>query len=618
MITLLEDYLGVKYYDAHSYVLQYKGDIYLPDNLHIEQAPAFRHRQTQYYGLRHDPLYKTWLRLEEPSEVFAANYWVHTFDRLMPSDVYGREHPEYYSLINGQRRPGAASQWCLSNPEVLEIAAARIDSIFKAHPDRHMISVSQNDGNFTYCKCPDCARIDSLEGSPAGSYVHFMNKLAERFPDKQISTLAYLFTMEPPRHVKPLPNVNIMLCSIDAKREVPLGENESGKQFKDALEGWAAITDNIFVWDYGINFDNYIAPFPNFHVIQPNIQLFKENNTTMHFSQVAGSNGGDFAELRAYLISKLMWDPYLNQRAVIEEFADLYYGQAAQYILRYIDDIHQQLQAYDIPLWIYDSPVSHKDGMLRKESRERYNRIFDLAEAAVAGDELRFDRVRKTRLPILFSDLEIMRAEGGFDVGLADSLLTVFETYTSKYGVPTINERNNSPADYCRLFRERYFPSKAPNIAQGAKVYWLSEPSGNYGDMGYALTDGIYGGTTFVESWVGWEGKDGSFVVDLGQSKEFSNIEVDCLHQLGAWILAPLGAEFYVSDDNENFRLIGRTDIPEDRSAEVKFVPVTFNSPEPLSARYIRVDVEGTKVCPSWHYGVGYPSWFFIDEVVVN
>ena len=52
-----------------------------------------------------------------------------------------------------------------------------------------------------------------------------------------------------------------------------------------------------------------------------------------------------------------------------------------------------------------------------------------------------------------------------------------------------------------------------------------------------SLTDGLYGGTTFVESWIGWEGIDGSFVIDLGEEKEFSSVSSDFLHQLGVWIL---------------------------------------------------------------------------------
>ena len=262
----------------------------------------------------------------------AAGYWVHTFDKLLPSSIYGKEHPEYYSYFKGKRHPGKASQWCLSNPEVFEIVAQRVDSIFKANPDKHIMSVSQNDGNYTNCTCDACKAIDDYEGALSGSIITFLNKLAARFPDKEFSTLAYLYTMNPPKHVKPLPNVNIMLCDIDCDREVTLTENASGKKFVKAMEGWSKITNNIFVWDYGINFDNYLAPFPNFHILQDNIRLFKKNHATMHFSQIAGSRGGDFAELRAYLVSKLMWNPEVNVDSLMQHFLHGYYGEAAPYL----------------------------------------------------------------------------------------------------------------------------------------------------------------------------------------------------------------------------------------------------------------------------------------------
>ena len=132
-----------------------------------------------------DPLYRLWFRLEEPKEEFAGGMWVHTFNRILPSDRFGESHPEYYSFINGKRRPGNASQWCLTNPEVFEAAAAQIDSIFRANPGQTMISVSQNDGNFTNCHCPACEQVDQEEGALSGNFIRFMNKLAGRFPDKQ-------------------------------------------------------------------------------------------------------------------------------------------------------------------------------------------------------------------------------------------------------------------------------------------------------------------------------------------------------------------------------------------------------------------------------------------------
>lgn len=617
VVTLLESYFDVDYWGENEYDCPASQVLELP-LFTLSENPAFRYRQSQFYGMKTDTLYRQWHRLEEPREMFAASYWVHTFDRLLPSDVYGKEHPEYYSWFGGRRHPGKASQWCLTNPDVLEIVSARVDSIFKANPGMNMISVSQNDGNYTNCTCENCKKIDEAEGAFSGSLIYFMNKLAARFPDKEFSTLAYLYTMKAPAHIKPLPNVSVMLCDIDCNREVSLTENESGREFTAALEAWGKITKNLFVWDYGINFDNYLAPFPNFHILQDNIRLFKKNNTSMHFSQIAGSRGGDFAELRTYMVAKLMWNPELNADSLMKHFLNGYYGEAGPTLYRYLRTMEGALIGSGQRLWIYDSPVSHKNGMLKPELMKRYNVLFDEAENLVGDDTVRLQRVHKARLPLQYSELEIARTENEKDIDDLNNKLNLFEERVRAFNVPTLNERNNSPVEYCELYRSRYMPSAQKSIAEGATIIYLNEPSGKYKALGETvITDGLFGGSTFVESWTGWEGKDGAFVIDLGEEKTFHSIETDFLHQLGQWILLPRQVTYSLSADGTNFTLLENHQLPEDKSVQVKFKGVKTESAIPLRARYIKVDVIGTKECPTWHYGVGHPSWFFIDEVTV-
>lgn len=616
--ALLEEYLKVDYWGENEYSLVPQNTINIPLIDKVDN-PAFRYRQSQCYAIHTDSIYKMWNRFEEPDEVFAGSYWVHTFDKLLPSDTYGKAHPEYYSYFKGKRHPGKASQWCLTNPEVFEIVSQRIDSIFKANPDKHIISVSQNDGNYTNCTCDACKAIDDREGALSGSVITFLNKLAARFPDKEFSTLAYLYTMNPPKHLKPLPNVNIMLCDIDCNREVTLSENASGKEFVKAMEGWSSITDNIFVWDYGINFDNYLAPFPNFHILQGNIQLFKKNHATMHFSQIAGSRGGDFAELRAYLVSKLMWNPEVDVDSLMQHFLHGYYGEAAPYLYRYIKVMEGALIGSGQRLWIYDSPVSHKYGMLKPELMRRYNTLFDDAEKAVVKDDVLLKRVQRARLPLQYSELEIARTESEKDLDDINRKLALFEQRVKEFNVPTLNERTNSPVEYCQLYKERYMPRAEKSIALGAKVTYLIPPTGKYKEVGEtALTDGLFGGSTFVESWVGWEGTDGALVVDMGEAKEIHSIETDFLHQIGQWILFPLKVVYSYSEDGEKYTAWETHDLPEDRSGAVKFQGIKTESAQSIKARYVKVEVTGTKECPGWHYGVGHPSWFFIDEVTIK
>lgn len=614
VVTLLEDYLGVGYYSPEDIEIIKNPTIVLGSINRIEK-PAFRYRQSQSYGIK-DPLYKLWYRLQEPYEVFAGGYWVHTFDRLVPSEVYGKAHPEFYSLINGIRQPGAASQWCLSNDDLFEIVCTKVDSIFKANPGQRLISISQNDGNFTFCTCEKCAHTDSINGSPSGSYIKFLNRLAARFPDKEFSTLAYLFTMHPPKVERPLRNVNIMLCDIDCHREVPLTDNASGQEFVAALKGWAAISNNIFVWDYGINFDNMVAPFPNFPILQKNIQLFHNHNVQMHFSQIGGNKGSDFPEMRLFMVSKLMWNPNANADSLMRSFMSGYYGAAAPHIYQYEKLLEGSLLGSNHRLWIYDSPVSHKDGMLNAACRKRYNELFDAAEATVKNDPEKLKRVQRSRLGLQYSELEIARTQTGQDADKIKAQLALFGERAELFGCQTLNERKNSPQDYCTQYITRFLPRNERSIAANAKVDWLTAPTGAYKKNGdKALTDELFGGTTFVESWVGWQGSDGAFVIDLGAVKDFKTITVDCLHQLGQWILLPKSIKFSISDNGTDFTQVAINEIAENRSPQVLFVDVTASGA--YKARYIKVEIEGGKICPSWHYGVGHPSWFFIDEITV-
>ncbi len=614
---IFEKYFGMDYLAADVCNYDKNPDMKLP-YINDIQTPAFSFRQCFSPG-DEDKTFVDWFRLEHHKDLFINDYFVHTFNKIMPSSVYGKEHPEYYSMIRGKRQPGDHSQWCLTNPEVFEVACRELDKIFAAHPEGDIIAVSQNDGNDTYCTCDECKKVYEEEGAVSGAYVRFLNKLAAHYPDKKFITLAYLFTMDPPKHVKPASNVYIMLCDIDTKREVPLTDNASGRHFVKAIEGWSAITENIFVWDYIINFDNCVEPFPNFHILQDNVRLFHKHNAKMLFEQSCRSIGTDMVELRTYILSKLMWNPEADVDSLTKHFLKEYYHEAAPYIYRYINIMQGALLSSNKELWIYDSPITHKDGMFNKNLMKTYNKLFDAAEEAVKDKKDVLDRVRLSRLPLQYTELEIARTEKIDDAEELKSKVMLFRERCKLYNVTTLNERNNNPLDYCDLYLQRYIPTGETNYALGAKVSYSINPGKRYQPIAdTALTDGLYGGTTFVESWVGWEGIDGEFTLDLGKEYDITTINADFLHQLGQWILEPESVTYSVSTDNKTFTDFGTHKFKEDRGIQVKFVNGKVERQQPVKARYIKVYVKSIGNCPSWHYGVGYPAWFFIDEITVK
>ncbi len=330
-------------------------------------------------------------------------FWCHSFYTLCPPEEYFDEHPEYFALYEG-KRVGENAQLCLSNPDVFEIVLKNLKKHMAEKPDAKYWSVSQND-NAAYCQCEKCREMNERDGSPIGSVLNFVNRIAEHFPDKVISTLAYWYTRKAPAVTRPGDNVHIMLCNIEANRGLPIETDEKSAGSRQELLDWKEICQNVFLWDYCIQFRNLVSPFPNLRVLGPNIQFFVENNVRSLFSQCNREIGGEFHELRGYLLAKLMWDPYINEREVMIDFLNGYYKQAGPLILQYIDLIHDEMEKAGGELNIFGGPLDAKDTYLREELFRRYESLFEEAIAAAEGDRDTQFRVKTAALPVYYAGI---------------------------------------------------------------------------------------------------------------------------------------------------------------------------------------------------------------------
>lgn len=330
-------------------------------------------------------------------------FWCHSFYTLCPPEEYFDEHPEYFALYEG-KRVGENAQLCLSNPDVFEIVLKNLKKHMAEKPDAKYWSVSQND-NAAYCQCEKCREMNERDGSPIGSVLNFVNRIAEHFPDKVISTLAYWYTRKAPAVTRPGDNVHIMLCNIEANRGLPIETDEKSAGSRQELLDWKEICQNVFLWDYCIQFRNLVSPFPNLRVLGPNIRFFVENNVRSLFSQCNREIGGEFHELRGYLLAKLMWDPYINEREVMIDFLNGYYKQAGPLILQYIDLIHDEMEKGGGELNIFGGPLDAKDTYLREELFRRYESLFEEAIAAAEGDRDTQFRVKTAALPVYYAGI---------------------------------------------------------------------------------------------------------------------------------------------------------------------------------------------------------------------
>ena len=398
----LETVCGCRYYTSTEEYVPFDANltVLFPRR---EQIPRMDYREVYYRDYFNQEFAEKHKMTARDAKNHVWGTWCHTFQEFLNPDIYFDEHPEYYALHQG-KRVGQNAQPCLSNPEVFEVMAANIEKAMAEKPECTIWSVSQNDNN-AYCTCDKCRQIDEQEGTPMGSVLNFVNRMARRFPDKTISTLAYWYTRKPPKTIRPEKNVHIMLCNIEANRGLPIETDDQSKGSREELLAWEQICENISLWDYCIQFRNLVSPFPNLRTIPQNIRFFVNHNVKMLFSQSNREYEGEFSALRGYLLAKCMWDPEVDPQAVIREFCEGYYGPAARPILTYIEEVHDALEAAGGALNIFGGPLDAKDSWMDENHYSRYNALAEEALAAVSADATLLHRVKTAVMPIWYAGI---------------------------------------------------------------------------------------------------------------------------------------------------------------------------------------------------------------------
>ena len=550
---------------------------------------------------------------------------VHTFHRFLPYEVFYDKNPEYYALRNGKRLP---TQLCLTNTDVLKIVKDSVNSFFNKSPNSDVISVSQDD-NTQYCQCDKCSKIDNQEGSPAGTMIHFVNAVAESFPNKTISTLAYQYTRKPPK-VKPIENVLITLCSIECNRSVPI---ELGcKDFSSDLKGWSQLTDNIRIWDYTTQFTNFLAPFPNWGTIKPNINLFVDNNAKWIFEQHS-NNDSELFELRSYIMAKLLWNPNLDFQTLLNEFNNKYYGNGGKYISEYVNSIQNQIDNTSFFLFLYGDPSQGFDSFLSPENLLNYDILFNKALNSVELDSEYYKRILRSKISIDYAVLESYRKNFSDLYQLTKTendiksinpklimRLNAFSNTCNDNDITLMNEMGFTVSDYIVNYRKALKTAIKENLASFKDVTLLTVPKKYANEDPKVLTDGALGGNSFYSNWLGFEGNNLNAVVDLGELKEIKSLSMNFLQVTNHIVFFPVQVEFFYSDDNLKWKSLGKVSNKSDLSPKSKVNDIqTFSiNAGVLKARYIKVIADNMSKAPIWHHGADLPSWIFADELIIE
>jgi hypothetical protein len=643
----LDRYLGCKKYSSEPAYVPHAPTIQVDEGLYDLRNPALRYRQS-YYPMSHDPEYLEWHHLQQFEDLWGV--WGHSYFKIIPPKDYYATHPEYFALVNGKRQP---TQLCLSNENVFRLTVEYLRKRMAENPDALYWSVSANDDN-GYCTCDLCRKADAEEGGPQGSLIRFVNRVAVLFPDKIITTLAYGYTSRPPQKTRPAANVYVMLSSIDAMRNQPLEQASGAAAFRANLSGWAAITPRLMVWDYTTQFTNYLAPFPDYQNLRPNLRYLRAHAVQGVFEQGSGDTYGDMAEYNSYLQAALLWNPEADADSLTAGFCNGFYGNAGRFLLSYLQTMGAAVRSAGKPLDIYGNPINEYNGFLTPEAIDHYSSLLDQAEAAVETQPVFLARVRSARLPLEYTVLQQSRfygiephgyllpsvdgqvssigsasadghvssgAHGGYVVNAAwPRRVERFVTACRQNGVTELSEGGLSPEAYGAEWKAIFANGWEKNNALQAKVTLDHPYAEDYPAKGNrTLTDGVPGYNDFSYNWLCFYGVDMICTLDLGSAQTVNRVHLHFLDDPRHWIFLPESVRVEVSSDGISYAPLGSYTCPapqEDYAVTID--ERLFKAPRPLQARFIRVTAVAPPTLPAWRYSETKKPMICSDEIYVQ
>lgn len=618
--TLLEEF-GFRKFTAKELLVPKVTTFRFPKNTYKTVKPSFEYR-VLYYPDAFNKEFRDWHKLDWHLDDFSI--WGHSFQKLLPAKDYFKSNPEFFAWYEGERRTESI---CMTDKNALKVVIDNITTILTDQPDASFISVSQND-EAVFCECNSCKLLNKKHGGPQGSLYFFLNKISKKFPKTKIVTLAYQHTFQPPKHLRIQPNIYTLFCPIELNRGKSVQNDDANTSFIKISEDWSKVTTNLYLWDYTVQFSNYLSPFPNISTFSENYKFFKKNKVKGLFVQGYADVPGDFSELRQYLLAKLLWNSELDIKATTNDFLNGFYGKAAPFIENYLNQLRINQEESNRKLDIYSGPIQQKNTFLSPEAMQTYNQLLFDAAKSVSNDSASSGKINKLQLSLEYVFFEQSKfygigKNGMFDInlegekvvkpGLNERVKQFTETCT-QLGIYELSEDGISPEKYYKNWIE-ITKNTTTHLGEQLTVNYISTPADEYLSKGSnSLVNGIKGHTDHNINWIGWYGTNPELEIETN-GLDFNSIHITFLNNQRHWIFIPKKLSVY-GYKNDKWHLLTEkkaSDLIE--NYDVNSYVMELVDPNFSGLDKIKIIVENQNELPIWRKRKYKKPMVMIDEI---
>lgn len=356
----------------------------------------------------------------------------HILASFVPDSLF-EAHPEYFALVDGQRRKGGHSvdehgkvyQRCTSNPAVIDLSAQYIIDSFRENKGSDAFLIGNNDGN-GWCECDACVALDDPwereHGIVSTRFYKFINTVAEKvwkeLPGKEIRGWGYQVYRTAPRGVEPDPRLEIFVamhgrCYRHGMDDPSCPTNE---KLCEVLKDWKKSKGTIGLREYyscfiGGSQAAFLPYIPLEDIVAEDIKYAAKIGLKVWDDETPPPDGAfgsiwNTEEIREswrarypmyYIAAKLLWDPNLDAEKLKDEAFALYFGPAGDAMKSYRRLLSKAWMETPGHFTYGTSSTSIGQSLVKVGLEKQLLEALDKAEQAAGNDSTAKERVIQER-----------------------------------------------------------------------------------------------------------------------------------------------------------------------------------------------------------------------------
>ena len=259
-----------------------------------------------------------------------------SFERFLPLEL-GKEHPEYFALIKGQRQVNYNIKRCASSKSAIDLYVKNAILFLRNNEVKQWL-ISPNDGSH-WCECEGCKKLQPKD-QWAAFFVPLAKAVALEFPevrlqnfiyhnryDLPVDSAAYAFpTIDHYFDIYPR-NKWLSLRDPDGpplkselqfdKRAAKLSNNV---YLTDRLAAWKSATSGrIWLFENLMLHGTYSFPVPNLHLISEDLRAAKTEGVNGYLFESYIQSWNSFAS-DFWVLGRLCWETSKDAGQLQQEF----------------------------------------------------------------------------------------------------------------------------------------------------------------------------------------------------------------------------------------------------------------------------------------------------------